>query len=98
MRAEAYALYLGLLEEWTSASAWSLDTLSVRDSDDRPLPGALVTLGGALVLQTDARGEALFARTETGPMMIAAEHAAMRARALLLDSQRGIRLTGLRER
>jgi len=60
--------------------------------------GALVTLGGALVLQADARGKVRFARTESGPLMVTVEHPAVSARAVLLDSTRGIRLTGPRGR
>jgi hypothetical protein len=98
VRAEACALYLGLLEDWAGPGTWPLDSVEVRDADDRPAAGALVTLGGALVLQADAHGKVRFARTESGPLMVTAEHPAVRARALLLDSQRGIRLTGPRGR
>ena len=98
VRAEAYALYLGLLEDWAGAGTWPLDSVEVRDADDRPATGALVTLGGAFVLQADAQGKVRFALTEPGPLMVVAEHPAVRARAVLLDSQRGIRLTGPRGR
>jgi N-acetylmuramoyl-L-alanine amidase len=98
VRREAYALYLGLLEEWASSDAWVIDSVAVRDADDHPAGGALVTLGGALVLQTDAHGDARFARTENGPMLVTVDHPAVRARGLLIDSQRDIRLTGPRGR
>jgi len=97
-RAEAYALYLGLLEEWAGAGSWALDSLTVHDPDDRPVAGAPVTLGGALVVETDARGTVRFARTEAGPMSIEIERMGLRSRALLLDSQHDIRLTGPRGR
>jgi hypothetical protein len=98
VRAEACALYLGLLEDWTGTGTWPIDSVEVRDADDRPAAGALVTLGGALVLQADAHGKVRFARTEPGPLMVVADHPAVSARAVLLDSQRGIRLTGPRGR
>ena len=98
VRAEAYALYLGLLEDWAGSGTWPVDSVEVRDADDRPAAGALVTLGGALVLQADARGKVRFALTEAGPLMVEAEHPAVSARTVLLDSQRGIRLTGPRGR
>ena len=94
IRAEAYALYLGLLEEWTSGTAWALDSLEVREADGRPAAGAVVTLGGALVLQTDAHGLLRFARTERGPIEAFVEHPAVSARVLLLESQRNTILTG----
>ena len=98
VRSEAYALYLGLIEEWTGPASWPLDSLAVRDADGHPVAGALVTLGGALVLQADVQGDVRFARTEPGPIMVEVEHPALRARALLLDSTRGHLLTGPRGR
>jgi N-acetylmuramoyl-L-alanine amidase len=94
VRAEAYALYLAMLEEWTSGAGWSLDSLEVRDGQDRPAAGAVVTLGGALMLQTDAHGSLRFARTEPGPIEALVEHPAVRTRGLLLESQRNTVLTG----
>jgi N-acetylmuramoyl-L-alanine amidase len=93
-RSEAYALYLGLIEEWSGPAAWPLDSLEVQDAEGRPAAGARVTLGGAIVLQADAQGRVRFVRTEGGPLAIAVEHPKVRARGLLLDSQRGILLTG----
>jgi len=98
VRAEASALYLGLLEDFAGSGTWPIDSVEVRDADDHPAVGALVTLGGALVLQADARGKVRFARTESGPLMVTVEHPAVSARAVLLDSTRGIRLTGPRGR
>jgi N-acetylmuramoyl-L-alanine amidase len=93
-RAEAYALYLGVLEEWTSDAHFELDSLEVRDSDGSPAAGAVVTLSGAFVLQADPRGVVRFARTEPGPIEVVVEHPRVSARRLLLDSERGIILTG----
>jgi len=90
VRAEAYALYLGVLEEWAGDGAWPLDSLEVRDAGGAPVGGALVTLGGALVLETDALGRVRFARTEPGPLEVRAEHPSVSARRVLLDSERGI--------
>ena len=94
VRAEAYALYLGLLGEWAMPGDWPVDSVEVRGAEGRPAAGALITLGGALVLETGARGLAWFARTEAGPLAAEVEHPAVRARALLLDSTRGFVLTG----
>jgi N-acetylmuramoyl-L-alanine amidase len=94
VRAEAYALYLALLEEWTSGAGWPLDSLEVRDAEGRPAAGAVVTLGGALVLETDAHGSLRFARTEAGPIEALVDHPAVRTRGLLLESQRNAVLTG----
>jgi N-acetylmuramoyl-L-alanine amidase len=98
VRAEAYALYMGLLEEWTGPKPWPVDTLAIRDDAGRPAPGALVTLGGALVLQADARGDLRFARTEEGPMIARVEHPGIGGRELLLDSAPGNRPIGPRGR
>jgi N-acetylmuramoyl-L-alanine amidase len=94
LRAEAYALLLGLAHEWAPDASWPVDSLEVRDADQRPVPGALVTLGGALVLETDAAGRVRFARTERGPMLVEVDHPRVRARGVLLDSMRGVVLTG----
>jgi N-acetylmuramoyl-L-alanine amidase len=98
VRNEAYALYLGLLEEWTAARSWPLDSLAIRDPDGGAAPGAVVTLGGALVLQADARGDLRFALTEEGPMIARVEHPATGRRELLIDSAQGNRLIGPRGR
>jgi N-acetylmuramoyl-L-alanine amidase len=97
-RAEAYALYLGVLGEWTRDTGWEVDSIAVRDPEGRPAAGALVTLGSALVLQADAQGVVRFVRTEPGPLPVEVEHPAVRARALLIDSARGTLLTGPRGR
>jgi N-acetylmuramoyl-L-alanine amidase len=96
LRAEAYALYLGLAREWAPSAAWAVDSLEVRDPSGAPLPGALVTLGDALVLETDASGRVRVARTEPGPLTAAVDERRIRARAVLLDSTRGAVLTGPR--
>ncbi|HKQ57203.1 MAG TPA: hypothetical protein VJY35_04990, partial [Candidatus Eisenbacteria bacterium] len=93
LRAEAYALFLSLAREWAPAD-WPLDSIEVRGADGNPLPAALVTLGDALVLETDASGRARFARTEPGPIEAVVQDSRVRARALLLDSTRGAVLTG----
>ena len=96
LRAEAYALFLSLAREWAPTATWAMDSLEVRDEADHPVPGALVTLGDALVLETDARGIARFARTEPGPIEARVDEARVRARTVLLDSMRGAVLTGPR--
>lgn len=92
-RSEAYALFLGLASEWSDTS-WPVDSLRVRDPRGGPAAGAILTLGGAMVLQADANGVARFARTEQGPLEVRAEHAAVRTGVVLLDSQRGVEMTG----
>jgi N-acetylmuramoyl-L-alanine amidase len=96
LRAEAYALFLSLAREWAPAASWAVDSLEVRDEADAPVPGAFVTLGDALVLETDARGIARFARTEPGPIEARVDEPRVRARTVLLDSMRGAVLTGPR--
>ena len=96
LRAEAYALFLAVTGEWAPGAAWPLDSLEVRDQDGAPVPGALVTLGDALVLESDALGRIRFARTETGPLGATVSEQRVRARTLLLDSMRGAVLTGPR--
>jgi hypothetical protein len=93
LRAEAFGLFLGLVSEW--AAPFTPDSLEVRD-EAGPLSGAFVTLGGALVLQTDALGRARFARTEPGPLEVAVQHPRLQLRTILLDSDRGVVLTGPR--
>jgi len=68
----------------------------VRDAADVPVPGAFVTLGDALVLETDRQGRARFARTEPGPIEATVDDPRVRARTVLLDSTRGAVLTGPR--
>jgi N-acetylmuramoyl-L-alanine amidase len=98
LRAEAYALFLSLAREWAPVPAgeWPMDSLEVRDAQGMPVPGALVTLGEALVLETDARGKVRFARTEPGPVEAVVDEPRVRARVVLLDSTRGAVLAGPR--
>jgi N-acetylmuramoyl-L-alanine amidase len=94
LRAEAYALFLGLAREWAPGGAWAVDSLEVRDEAGGPVPGARVTVGGALVLETDRIGRVRFERTEPGPLEALVEESRVRARVVLLDSMRGAVLTG----
>jgi N-acetylmuramoyl-L-alanine amidase len=96
LRAEAYALFLGLAREWAPDAVWAVDSLEVRDQTGAPVPGARLTLGGALVLETDRIGRVRFARTEPGPIEALVDEPRIRARAVLLDSTRGAVLTGPR--
>lgn len=96
LRAEAYALFLGLAREWEPAAAWAMDSLEVRDQTGAPVAGARVTLGEALVLETDLTGRVRFARTEPGPIAASVDDPRVRARAVLLDFTRGAVLTGPR--
>jgi N-acetylmuramoyl-L-alanine amidase len=98
LRAEAYALFLGLAREWAPEAAWPLDSLTLLDAAGHPVPGAAVTLGGTLVLVTDAAGRVRFVRTERGPIMAEVEDPRARARAVLLEYQRGAVLTGMPDR
>jgi N-acetylmuramoyl-L-alanine amidase len=94
LRAQAYALFLALAREWAPGAAWPADSLTVRDEADHPVAGAAVTLGGALVLVSDASGRIRFARTEPGPIEAVVEEARLRGRTTLLESRRGAVLTG----
>lgn len=95
LRAEAYALFLALAREWAPAGAsWPVDSLEVRTSSGEPRPGAIVTLGGTLTLETDRAGRVRFARTEPGPLEAASSDAGTRMRVVLLDSTRGAVLNG----
>jgi N-acetylmuramoyl-L-alanine amidase len=94
LRAEAYALFLALAREWAGDPAWAADSVEVRDEAGRAAGGVAVLLGGALVLETDAAGRARFARTEPGPLSVEARIGAAAVRRVLLDSDRGIVLTG----
>ena len=93
LRAEAYALFVAIAREWAVDPAWPIDSLEVRDAAGHAAPGAPVTLGGTLVLQTDALGRARFARTEPGPIDVGAALEGRRAHHVLLESERGIVLT-----
>ena len=94
LRAEAYALFVALAREWAADADWPADSVQVRNASGGPVAGAPVVLGGALVLETDASGRARFARTEPGPVEIEARFAGARVRRVLLDSDRGVVLTG----
>ena len=94
LRAEAYALFLALAREWAPRAVWPADSLTVLDAAGRRLPDAAVTLGGALVLVTDASGRIRFARTEPGPIEVVVEDPRTNIRGILLESQRGAVLTG----
>jgi len=105
LRAEAYALYIALARDLAgapavsggapddgaaqSAAAWPMDSLLVRDAAGVPVAGAAIRLGAALVVATDARGTARFARTEAGALPVEVEDARARVRTVLLDSDRG---------
>src|SRR5262249_38576358 len=94
LRAEAYALYLALAREWAPNAAWPADSIEVR-VDGRPIAGAAVRLGGgALVLETDLSGRVRFAHTEPGPLEAEVRHPRLSRRAILLDSDAGVVLTG----
>ncbi|MBI3538913.1 MAG: carboxypeptidase regulatory-like domain-containing protein [Candidatus Eisenbacteria bacterium] len=97
LRAEAYALFVSLVREFTEhRRAWPVDSLEVRDADGRPVAGAVVTLGDALTLETDRAGRAHFALLEPGAIEAVVEDRRVRARRVLLDSSRGAVLTGSR--
>ncbi|HEY2954503.1 MAG TPA: N-acetylmuramoyl-L-alanine amidase [Candidatus Eisenbacteria bacterium] len=93
IRAEASALFLALAREWAPDASFPADSLEVRDAAGRPVAGAPVTLGGALVLASDALGRVRFARTEPGPIEVVVADPRARIRALLLDSDHGSVLT-----
>ena len=93
LRAEAYALFLALAGEWAGEAGWPADSIEVRDAAGRPVAGAPVTLGGTLVLETDASGRSRFARTEPGPIEIEAWVDGSRVRRVLLELDRGVVLT-----
>jgi N-acetylmuramoyl-L-alanine amidase len=90
LRAEAYALFLALARDLAvPGERWPLDSLRVLDADGRPVAGAPVRLGAALVVATDSSGTARFARTEPGPLDVRVEDVRARLHAVLLDSERG---------
>ncbi|MBI5170017.1 MAG: N-acetylmuramoyl-L-alanine amidase, partial [Candidatus Eisenbacteria bacterium] len=98
LRAEAYALFVALARELAPADtpAWPADSFTLLRPDGSPDSGALVTLGGALVLQADAAGVVRFVRTESGPLEVRSADSRASWRELLLDSDRGRTLTGAR--
>jgi hypothetical protein len=90
LRAEAYALFLALARDLAApGERWPLDSLRVLDADGRPVAGAPVRLGTALVVATDSSGTARFARTEPGPLDVRVDDVRARLHAVLLDSERG---------
>ena len=93
LRAEAYALYLSLALEWAPGASWPRDSLTVSDAAGAPLSRLPVTLGGALVLETDALGRVRFVRTEPGPMLVEVPQQAATLRRVLLDFERGVVLS-----
>ena len=95
-RAEAFALFLALARDFAPSEDWEPDTIEVRDAGGRPVPGALVTLGGALVLQAGPDGLVRFVRTESGPIEASCEDSRVGARIVLLDSVRRHLLFGAR--
>lgn len=94
LRSEAYALFLAMAREWAPQAAWPADSLTLLDPAGRPVEDAAVTLGGTLVLVTDASGRIRFARTEPGPIDVVVEDSRTHFRGLLLESMRGAVLTG----
>ncbi len=95
LRAEAYALFIALAREWARAADWPSDSLTVLGDDGRPVAGAVVALGDALVLVTDALGRIRFVRSEPGPIDVALPgDSRLHRRLTLLESQRGAVLTG----
>lgn len=96
LRAEAYALFTALAAERGASVDSVATTLDVRDAEGAPLPGALVTLGGALVVQADARGVVRLLRTEPGPLEAAFADSARKGRIVLLDSESSRILSGAR--
>jgi N-acetylmuramoyl-L-alanine amidase len=90
----AYALYLALAQEWPAAPFATVDSVEVRDGAGTALPGAAVRFGNAIQLETDPFGRVRFVRTEPGPLDVDARHGEIRVRRTLLDSDRGMVLTG----
>ena len=96
LRAEAFALFVALARDFAPSDEWESDSIEVRDADGHSVAGALVTLGGALVLQAGADGVARFVRTEPGPLEAACDDSRVNARVLLLESSRGHTLSRAR--
>ena len=92
LRAEAYALYWGLIGEWSEGTP-RFETIAVRDAGGRPLAGAIVTLGRSTLLETGPEGTVRFARSEPGPIVVEAVRGTLQARHILLDSEPGVTLT-----
>ena len=97
-RAEAYALVVALAREFAPAGEWPLDSLTVQDADGQPVAGALVTFGGAIVLESNALGRVHFVRSEPGPLEVTVRDPRVNGRLVLLDLTRGVILTGPRGR
>ena len=93
LRAEAYAIYWGLIGEW-SETAEHFDTATVRDAAGQPLAGAIVTLGLSTLLETGPEGTVRFARSEPGPIVLEAVRGKLHARHVLLESESGVTLIG----
>jgi len=94
LRAEAYALFISLAHDLAPGPEQPVDSLAVNDTDGRAVPGALVTLGGALVLQTGPDGRVRFIRTEGGPLEARVRDRRVSSTRVLLDSTRGAILAG----
>lgn len=95
LRAEAYALYLGIVRDFAPDAVMPIDSLSVLDADGAPVAGAAVRIGG-LLLESDERGIVRFARTEPEPIEVSVRDSRVIGRRMLLDSTRGAILTGPR--
>ncbi len=85
-RREAYVLYAALLREFAPDAHWEVRTFVVRDGAGAAQPGALVRLGGALVLAADAQGLVRYLATEQGPLEAAFTFPTAGPRLILLDS------------
>ena len=64
---------------------WPAAHVTVADVTGAPLPAALVTLGGAIVLQAGPDGIVRVARTEAGPAEVRVHDPRSASRTLLLD-------------
>ena len=93
----AYALYLAMAQEWPAPPFDAVDTVEIRGASGTPIPGVAVRLGNAIQLETDPFGRVRFVRTEPGPLDVDARHGEFRVRRTLLDSDRGMVLTGPRD-
>jgi len=96
LRAEAYALFAALAHDFAPGAAWPADSLRVTDAGGAPLAGAVITLGGALVLQAGPGGTVRFERTEPGPVEVASADPRAKFREVLLESEHGRTFSGPR--